>query len=268
MTRGEFMIHERKRTFVIKLLFLLITCILLFTVCAYAAPGGEIVEAAFKTRIGKIIFVLLALLLSPLIIYVTAKEKIAISRAQKALNELAKVNSNFRWTALNERAHEVVTQVYSAWKKADVEQAMEWMTQWYWQNQKLTVLDEWESEGLRNICKLNKIRRIKPIYVEYEDEEPGDGNGSRVVLLVEVNLQDYLIDINTDKLVKGDKKPKDYESIWTFIIEDEKWKLTMIEESSLSLHYAKMKNDIGNASEYVSSGFKYIGAKIKNETVH
>lgn len=64
-----------------------------------------------------------------------------------------------------------------AWGKADMDNAREWMTHWYWQNQKLTVLEQWEDSGLVNHCRLNKIIHIKPLHLEYRENNPGDGEG-------------------------------------------------------------------------------------------
>lgn len=68
---------------------------------------------------------------------------------------------------------------------------------------------------------------------------------------------DYLVNEKTGEIVEGDKEDKDLETVWTILIQDGQWKLTMIEESSLSLEYAKMKNDIEVAGEHLKMGFKY-----------
>ncbi|VBB06147.1 Hypothetical protein LUCI_1362 [Lucifera butyrica] len=244
-----------------KILYLLCLGLIVCVVCnfalpdvTYAAPGGMIVKAATKTWYGKAIVIILTIIFLPLLLYIMVKEKVASNRASKALTELAKINNIFRWTVLNQRAYEVITHVYYAWKKSDVSQATEWMTDWYWQNQKITVLDEWESEGLSNYCKLNKILSVKPLYVEYNEKTTGDGEGSRVVLLVKVKLIDYLINDKTGEVVEGDKKNKNFESVWTLLLEEGQWKLTLIEEGALSLRYAKMKSDIEGANQHLKAG--------------
>lgn len=230
-----------------------VVSVLVLPEAAYAAPGGMIVKAAAKTWYGKVFAGIVFIILLPIGLYVLVVERMARTKAKKALTELAKVNKAFRWTALRERAYEVVTQVYSAWKKSDVVQAKEWMTAWYWQNQKITVLDEWESEGLSNYCKLNAIQSIDPLYVEYTEETEGDGEGSRIVLSVEVSLVDYLVNDSTGEVVKGDKKEKLLESLWTLVLEEGQWKLTLIEEGSVSLHYARMKNNLEAAHQHVAA---------------
>ncbi|MEQ8155574.1 MAG: hypothetical protein ABRQ25_11925 [Clostridiaceae bacterium] len=244
-----------------------ITTMLLVTICmimsistnAYASPGGTIAKAAINSPLGRIAAVAITILLLPVIIYMWVIEYIAVSKTTKALSKLGKMNDNFRWIILNERAHSIITHVYAAWKKTDIEQAKEWMTGWYWQNQKLTVLESWEEDGLKNICKLNKIRSVKPLYIDYRDKEKGDGEGSRIVLSVTVNLQDYLVNEKTEKIVEGDEKKKDLETVWTLVLADGQWKLSLIEESFRSLAYAKLENNIEAASEYIGSGFIYKG---------
>ena len=224
---------------------------------AFAGPGGIIAREFANTWIGKAVAAVFVIVFLPLFLYITFKESIAKNKTKKDLVALARVNGDFRWTVLNERAHTIVTQVYSAWRKSDAEKAMAWMTDWYWQNQKSTVLDEWESSGLKNHCNLKKVKHIQPLYVEYCEQEPGDGEGSRIILTVEVNLQDYLINEQTEKIVEGDKKYKNFESIWTLLYEGNQWKLSLIEESSMSITYAQMKNDLEEAQGYIKTGFKY-----------
>lgn len=224
---------------------------------AYAGPGGFIAKEVASTWLGKMALTIMGIVLLPLIIYVLLKQRIAISKTKSDLAQLAKVNYQFRWTFINERAHMVIRQVYTAWKQADTEKAALWMTDWYWQNQKMTVLDEWESEGLKNYCSLNKITNIRPLYIEYSENEPGDGEGSRIKLLVDVNIQDYLMIEKTNEIVQGDTKFKDFESIWTLLLENGCWKLALIEESRLSLAYAKMTNDLEEARGHIHRGFKY-----------
>ncbi|MGE5403415.1 MAG: Tim44 domain-containing protein [Candidatus Saccharibacteria bacterium] len=233
--------------------------LLLFAVPALAAPGGKIVTAVAKTWWGKALLFIAFIVFFPLIVYVWIKEGLAIRRARKALVELSAMNDAFRWTVINERVQNVVRQVYTAWKRADIERAMEFMTSWYWQNQKITALNEWEADGLVNVCQLNKINHIKPLFVEYREKESGDGEGTRVCFLIEVNLKDYLEEKATGRIVEGDKDDKDYESIWTMILEDGRWKLSMIEEASLSLQYAALQNDLAVAAAHLNTNFKYRG---------
>lgn len=249
---------KKIKRYTLSILMAIISVIVFLSTNAYASPGGIIAKGLAKTPLGKIFIAIITIILLPFIIYLLLRTHIAVSRTTKALEELSKFNNSFRWSTLNERTHAIITHVYSAWRKADVELAKEWMTDWYWQNQKLTVLELWEEEGLKNICNLNKIRSVKPLYIEYTEKENGDGEGSRIVLSVTVYLQDYLVDKVTGKIVDGDRKKKDLETVWTLVLSDGQWKLSLIEEDTQWLFYVKLKNDIKNASEYIGNGLNRI----------
>lgn len=125
---------QRRVTSFLLVLFFNIVFICTSPGIAMAGPGGIIAKPlnAFLW--------LVAIILFPFYLYVVTKENLAARRAKKALNMLAIMNDNFRWPVINERAHAIVSQVYSAWNKADIERAKEWMTDWYWQNQKRNSL--------------------------------------------------------------------------------------------------------------------------------
>lgn len=106
------------------------------------------------------------------------------------------------------------------------------MTDWYWQNQQITVLNKWEREGLQNISKVKKIQAIKPLHIDISTETP------MMICLIKANLQDYLLNKETNKVVEGDKKFKEVESVWTLQLVQDKWVLSMIEEGSMSLDYS------------------------------
>lgn len=221
------------------------------TTTVYASPGGIIAKEVARSPLGKLFFAIITILLLPYLIYSAIKKRISISRTQKILYQLSRLNNNFSWSILNERSHAIITHVYSAWKKTDIEVAKEWMTSWYWQNQKITVLENWEEDGLQNICKLHKIRSVKPLHIEYREKEKGDGEGSRIALNVTVVLTDYLINKDTEKVVEGDKQKKELENVWTIILTDGQWKLSLIEDSSEALSYAKLKSDVELANKYI-----------------
>lgn len=245
-----------KSKYYIVFVTVLITIVSVYTV-AYAAPGGQIARAVEKTWIGKLAMLVLTIILLPVIIYIRIREMGASSRNKKVLAELAKMNKNFRWTVINEQAHAIITHVYSAWKREDLEQASEWMTSWYLQNQQCTALDNWEKDGLKNYCNLDRIKTIKPLYIEYSENEPGDGEGTRIILSVTVYLQDYLADVNTNEIVEGDEKYKYLRNVWTIVMEEGKWKLALIEQGSVTLEYTNLKANIQEASEHLKEGFKY-----------
>jgi succinate dehydrogenase hydrophobic anchor subunit len=247
--------QKRRNSSVIIISLLVVFLLFMFCGTAFAGPGGRIASEIAKTWWGKLLIMPFILILLPLGFYVVAKETISSKRTKKVLKQLAVLNPAFRWMTINARTHAILSHVYRAWGKADIEQASEWMTHWYWQNQKITVLDEWEEEGLVNHCKLEKIEGIKPLYVDYYEDEPCDGEGSRITILIEVYVQDYLAMKETGRIVEGNKRTKYDESVWTLKLENGEWKLDLVEESEMSLTYAGMQSDIQLAVKHLSAGF-------------
>lgn len=210
---------------------------------AMAGPGGKIASAAFETFWGRVLLVLLTIVFLPLITYVLLREKISERRARKDLRFMAGYSSLFEWLKIQERAKDCFFRVHSGWEKEDLTEVSNWMTDWYWQNQQLVHLDRWKKEGLVNICNVKKITNIKPMLFVHrnQDEEHED---SMIVLSIEAKMKDYLQDRNTGKVVEGSKRYKEVETVWSFTMENGVWKVSDIEEGSMSLVYAKMVKDL------------------------
>jgi hypothetical protein len=63
--------------------------------------------------------------------------------------------------------------------------------------------------------------------------------GSKLVVAITANMEDYLATRGTGKVVEGEKGFKNTEKLWTFIVQNGQWVVANIEESSLSLDYAQ-----------------------------
>lgn len=206
-----------------------------------AGPGGKIAKEIFTSPAGKIIGLIIGIIFLPLIIYVNIREHLGVRKTEKDLAQLAlRQPKYFQWLTVKDRIQEVFGRVHSAWDKEDMSEASKWMTNWYWQNQQLLFLDKWAREGLVNKCTVRSIEKIKPLMLIYSPEEKAEG--SRLVVSIKANMEDYLEQRETKKLVEGKKGFRDVETVWTFILEDGQWILNNIEEDSMSLAYAKMKN--------------------------
>lgn len=217
---------------------------------AFAAPGGKIAvkmfSGLFKGVFGKIllaIVIIVCLPLIPYIIYVYLKESLASRRTFKDLQRLSQVSDKFDWLQVKERVTECFHKVHSAWRKEDMQEAAGWMTNWYWQNQQLAYLDQWEKDGLVNHCRVKSIVNIKPLFLRYRNNG-GVFDGSRLVVSITANMEDYLVERNTGNIVQGEKGYNNVEAIWTFIIEDGNWIVANIEESHMALAYAKLANEV------------------------
>jgi hypothetical protein len=210
---------------------------------ALAAPGGKIASAVVKSFWGRVAMAALVLLFLPIIVYVLVREAIATRRAQRDLKKLRVLNPAFDWMALHDRVVECFTRVHAAWRKEDMAQASAWMTDWYWQNQQLAHLDRWAEQGLVNKCTVKSVGHVRPLHVACRSGE-GDFSGSRVVLSVTANMEDYLQERATGKIVEGEIGYKDVEWVWTLELAAGVWRVARIEEGSLSLTYATMANEL------------------------
>ena len=210
---------------------------------ALAAPGGKIAGAVAKSFGGRVVLGLLFVVFLPLILYVVAREAIASRRARGALRTLRGLNPAFDWMTLHDRVVECFTRVHAAWRKEDMAQASAWMTDWYWQNQQLAHLDRWAEQGLVNQCTVKSVGHVKPLHVACRNGE-GDFAGSRVVVSVTANMEDYLQERASGKIVEGERGYKDVEWVWTLELFQGVWRVARIEEGALSLTYASMPNEL------------------------
>ena len=210
---------------------------------ALAGPGGEIVEAVFKTQIGRIIGGILALILLPVILYVYGYQYLAIWRAKKSLRTLAEDYPQFDWDELEEQAKAAAHEIYAVWSSGDLTPAAEHMMPAYFESQQ-AILDRWKEEGKTNVCRMNKFRKVRPLRVAVENEQ----EFSSVAVIVTLDLVDYLEQKGKSKPIKGTRKRlKNEDFIWTFVAFEGRWRLASIEDGSLTLAYARAGNRLDTA---------------------
>lgn len=223
----------------------LFPAILLFTllcipVLLFAGAGGSIAKALTTSIWGKILIGIVIILFLPLIIYAYLKEKIAVRRTMKDLAVLSQRHPAFDYFHLKSRATDIFLRVQHSWDKNQIEDASEWMDDWYWQNQKLMHLEKWENKGLVNKVEVKKVKSVKPLFVKWSDQAGAEN--SIIVVSINANMQDYLYQKNNGMVVEGDKGFKDVETVWTLVLRKGKWVVQNIEEDITSLDYAKMVN--------------------------
>ncbi len=224
----------------------LLVTLVVVVVCpdpALAAPGGKIASAFAKSWWGRMILGVLTLIFAPLIVWVTLKERRAIKRAGEDLRLLATHHAEFDWLPLKERISECFHRVHAAWSQSEMDEASEWMTSWYWQNQQLAHLDRWAREGLENVCTVKTIKQIRPLHVSCREDD-GELTGSRVVAVIEAEMEDYLRERESGKVVEGKKGFSTETAIWTLAVEGERWVVSNIEQDDELLNYALMPNEL------------------------
>lgn len=224
------------------LLTLLVIAVLFMVEPAYAGPGGYIAKGLFKTFWGKILLGALTIILLPFILYVKFREYFAVRKNKKILSTLGAINKDFRWSNLEKNIRNVHGRVYIAWSNENMEEVSKYVSSWYWQNQQLVFLDEWKSKNLQNICNLKNTGKIIPLHLEITDNE--NLEGSRIAFSISADVEDYLINRETREVVYGRKGYENEEKIWFMEYAEGNWILDEIREGSLSLAFAKLKNEI------------------------
>ena len=77
-----------------------------------------------------------------------------------------------------------------------------------------------------------------------------------VVISIEAKMQDYLQNVKTGKVVEGGKRYKEVETIWSFTLHNGAWKVSDIDEGSMSLAFAKMAKELPDIESTVVSDFR------------
>lgn len=223
---------------------LLVGCLyLLIAEPALAGPGGRIARAAFETFWGRVALAILTIIFLPLIIVITFQEKIAERRARKDMRFMAGYSPLFEWLNIRNRAKDCFLRVHSGWRKEDLTQVTNWMTDWYWQNQQMVYLDKWKEEGLINICDVKRITKITPLLFMHKNNG-AEHEGSMVALSIDAEMKDLLQERQSGKIVQGSERYKIVNTIWSFTIENGLWKVSDIDEGSMSLEYAKLRKEL------------------------
>jgi hypothetical protein len=210
---------------------------------ALAGPGGKIASGFAKTLWGKVVLGALVIVFLPVILFVVVQEYLAGKRALRDLARLRALDPAFDWLTLKDRVTECFHRVHAAWRKEDMAQASDWMTDWYWQNQQLAHLNQWAEQGLVNRCTVKGVGRIRPLHLACRDKD-GEFAGSRLVVSITAKMEDYLEDRASGKVVEGKKGYENTETVWTFALHRGLWRVAAIEDDTVSLMYARMTNEL------------------------
>ena len=210
---------------------------------AMAMPGGKIAGAFFDSPWTKILLGIVYIILFPFIIYVHVVEKCAVRRTKKDLRAMTQYSDIFEWLKIREHVKKCFYSVHSGWSDENLSKASNFMTDWYWKNQQIACLDRWKREGLVNICNVKMISNMKPLLFMHTNDDI-EHEGSYIAISITARMQDYLKNIKTEKIIEGSKRYKDVDSIWIFTLIDNEWKVSDIEDGSLSLSYARLFQEL------------------------
>lgn len=229
----------KKQTLI--LVLVLITIFLFVAVDpVFAGPGGAIAKGFFRTWWGKLILVGLTIIFLPIVLYVQLVEFLGIRKTKKQLAKLGLTNKDFMWLHLRNTVENVFTRTYAAWGNENMEEVSSLVNSWYWQNQQLIHLDKWKQENKKNVCSCFSVIKISPLYMEISDAD--NFEYSKVAFAIKANVEDYLIDRDSSKVVYGKKGFHEETKVWIMQYIDGVWLLDNILDDSYTLSFAKMKN--------------------------
>lgn len=212
-----------------------------FPMDAWAGPGGVFVKAAAKTPFLRGVLAILALVFLPLIVYVYARQALGIFRTRRDLSALAETEPQYSWKLIEKQARASIEAVYAGWKRGDLSAATDVMAPHYFESQ-VALLDRWRAEGKRNVCELQRLGGLSPLWVRAET----DTEHAALALLARGRQLDYLQEVETRRVIKGNReRAKSFESVWLFSHQQGRWCVYGIQPGNESLAYARLPNRVG-----------------------
>lgn len=211
-----------------------------FPMEAWAGPGGVFVKAAAKSPFMRWLFVILGILFLPLIVYAYTRQGLGILRTKKDLRALAQTQPEYAWSLIERQATAAVRALYAGWQSSDLSAAMEHLRPDYFESQ-TALIDRWREEGKRNVCKLQELAGISPLWMRAKT----DAQYAAIALLVRGKQLDYLEHVESRRLIKGNRAAiEEFESVWLFTYQGERWLVFGIRPGDESLGYARLSNEV------------------------
>jgi len=207
-------------------------------VCApgYAADAAALDAEFFASLFVRIAVACAGLLLMATLLQDNSRCEEAASKTHRELNEIARDDRAFDWNHIESRVEQCFGRVHEAWGKADMSLAKDAMTSWYWQNQQLNFVNEWDRLGVRNICHVDSINSITPIMLQRGED--GSADEASLVVRVDALMLDYLVHTESETVLAGSEDFRDIETVWTLTRRDGEWKVCEIEDGSVVEQYA------------------------------
>ncbi|HXI83767.1 MAG TPA: TIM44-like domain-containing protein [Verrucomicrobiae bacterium] len=148
------------------------------------------------------------------------------AKTSKLLEFIAKVDSNFKEDALQQRATEVFVKLQECWQARE-----------YGPMQPLLMPDLYTAHcaQLQGLCRHHEInlieglqvQRVDIVNVRYTHEE----NQREFTVLITARARDYYVDDRDNHVLRGDDEPAQFQEFWTFQRQDGAWLLREIEQT-------------------------------------
>lgn len=226
------------------LLLPLLLCVALLSIFApmeaLAGPGGEIVKATFRTGAGRMILLILAIILAPLVLWFSLKWRREVNKTRKDLTSLSRVYPWFEWSLIEQRVRSTAAAIYGEWSSGRLERTAQYLTPEYLQAQ-YDIFEMWEEEGRRNLVEVKRFGKIVPLLVLAQDWN----RPATLYVSIDLTVKDYLVDKMTGKAIKGSNKNFERtHQVFSMVYIDGEWLLHSIEVRDEAFEFASTKNEI------------------------
>ena len=188
-----------------------------------------------------------------LIVYHLLKKSAPERRARKDLRVVAEFDPRFEWESIQKRVTDCYYRMHASWSDVNDVSVPSWMTGWYWQNRQQPMLGELKKEGIDRVCDVKRVGKMKPLLFVHKNT-PRSHEGSVVVVDVIAKVQDYFADSETGKHKRGSREYRDVESIWSFVLDSEGWKLSDVESASMAESYIASIKDLPTIEDTLENG--------------
>ena len=148
------------------------------------------------------------------------------AKTSKLLDFIAKTDTTFSQSALQQRARETFEKLQSCWQSRDYEPM-----------RPLLMTDLFEAHmqqlnGMRrnheiNVIGMLRVESVDIVNVRYTLKE----NQREFTALITAEAKDYYVDDRSQKFLRGDEKPARFQEFWTFQRQDGAWLLREVEQS-------------------------------------
>ncbi len=234
---------------------LLIVTLWLVAEPALAGPGGIIAKTLWNSFWGKLLLAVLVLIFLPLITLALIEEHRAHRRSRRDLRFMAGYNPLFEWLSLRERITDCFYRIHGHWSQQDLAAADNWMSDWYRQNQQMVFLDRWRRQGLVNHCEIRRINSIRPVFFAHRNVG-AEHRHSMLVVSISARMKDYLAERESGRVVEGKKRFRDIETLWTLVLEDNRWRVSNIEEAASLFDYTRLARELPPIEETLNNHFQ------------
>lgn len=162
------------------------------------------------------------------VIILNSKLKKKSKKVKELTEQLAKEDAIWNYRNLMSTSRIAFMRVQKAWMERNQDLVKDIMTQKIYNKHK-SQTDEMIANETKNILEDIKISEIVIVSIsDYKDDSKDSFSA-----YISASMIDYIVDLKTSKVISGDNSDSNsFSEIWTFLREDDKWKLEEINKNA------------------------------------